>query len=392
MENEGNEVFSMNELLDNVDSSMKKIHEGDIIKGKVISVTENKVLVNIGYISDGIIEREELSDDSEISPMDIVKADDEIFVYVLNVNDEGTVLLSKKRAETAKIWDDFEESLKNDTAIEVTVSEVVNGGVLAYVSGVRAFIPASHLSYRHVENLNDFVGKMVITKVIELDREKEKVVLSVKELEKKENEKKREDLFNTLKKGDMIKGVISRLTPFGAFVDLGGVDGLIHISELSWKRVNNPSEVVTVGEEVEVNVLGVDSTKGRISLGLRNINESPWKKINDNYKVNDIVPGVVIRLMDFGAFVEIEPGIEGLVHISQISDDHIAKPSDVLSPGDKVNVKIIDIKEKEQRISLSIKEAQDRNSEEYLKYNKEPDTGTTIGDLFKDKLSNFKFD
>ena len=186
--------------------------------------------------------------------------------------------------------------------------------------------------------------------------------------------------------------MISRLAPFGAFVDLGGVDGLIHISELSWKRVKDPSEVVTVGDEVQVYVLGVDSEKGRISLGLRDLNESPWKKINDNYKVNDVVPGVIVRLMDFGAFVEIGPGIEGLVHISQISDEHIAKPSSVLTPGEKVNVKIIDIKEKEQRISLSIKDALDRNSEEYLKYKKEPDTGTTIGDLFKDKFSSLKFD
>lgn len=390
-EDQSSEDLSMSDFMDNVDASMKRIHEGDVLKGKVIAVTDNKVLVNIGYISDGIIEREEICDSPEISPRDLVKVNDEIYAYVMVVNDEGTVLLSKKKAEAVKIWDDFEESLEKGTPMEIKISEVVNGGVISFVSGVRAFIPASQLSTRYVENLKDFVGKQVKAKVVELDRDKEKVVFSVKELEKEENEKKREKLLKTIKKGDIIKGVVSRLAKFGAFVDLGGIDGLIHISELSWKRVNDPSEVVEVGDEVEVYVLNVDSVNNRIALGLRNVNENPWKNISSNYKVDTVLDGTVVKLTDFGAFVEIGPGVEGLVHISQISEEHIARPSSVLSVGDVVKVKILEIKENEQRISLSIKDAIEGSNEGLEAYN-EVDNGTTIGDLLKDKLSGLKFD
>lgn len=391
MSNDNEEIFSMNDIMDNIDSSMKKIHEGDVLKGRVISVTDNKVLVNIGYISDGIIEREEICDSPEISPRDLVKVNDEISVYVLVVNDEGTVLLSKKKADGVKIWDEFEDSLQNGTPMDVKVSEAVNGGVVAMVSGVRTFIPASQLSVKYVENLNEYVNKVVTAKVVELDRDKGKVVLSVKELQKKENEKKKRELFRTIKKGDILKGVVSRLAKFGAFVDLGGVDGLIHISEMSWKRVNDPAEIVNVGDEVEVYVLGVDIIKGNISLGLKNVNENPWKDINSNYKVEGIYDGTVVRVTEFGAFVEIGAGIEGLVHISQISDEHITRPSNVLKAGDKVKVKILEIKENEQRISLSIKDAVDTFDSEASNY-KDEDSGTTIGDALKGKLSGLKFD
>lgn len=385
------ENVSMNDLLGNVDATMKRIHEGDVLKGRVISVTDNKVLVNIGYISDGIIEREEICESPEISPKDLVKVDEEIYVYVMVVNDEGTVLLSKKKAEAVKIWDEFEESFKNGKPMDIKVSEVVNGGVVSFVSNVRAFIPASQLSVRYVENLHDFVGKVVTAKVVELDREKGKVVFSVKELEKVENDKKRAALLKTIQKGDVLKGVVSRLAKFGAFVDLGGMDGLIHICELSWKRVNDPSEVVTVGDEVEVYVLNVDAANNKISLGLRNVNENPWKDISSNYKVDTILDGTVVRVTDFGAFVEIGPGVEGLVHISQISDEHITKPSSVLTAGDSVKVKILDIKEKEQRISLSIKEALDGNNVDLESF-KQVDSGSTIGDAVKGILSGLKFD
>jgi small subunit ribosomal protein S1 len=389
--NENEEIFSMGDVMDKVDASMKRIHTGDVLKGRVIAVTDNKVLVNIGYISDGIIEREEMTDNPEISPKELVKINDEIYVYVIDANDEGTVLLSKKKAEAVKIWDDFEESIKNSKPMEIRVSEVVNGGVIAKISGIRAFIPASHLSYKRVENLNDFVGKTVTAKVIELDREKEKVVFSVKELEKKENENKRYELLKTIKKGDIIKGVVSRLAKFGAFVDLGGIDGLVHLSELSWKRVNDPSEIVNVGDEVEVYVLNVDAINNKISLGLRNVNENPWKNVLSNYRVDSIVAGKVVRVTDFGAFVEIGEGVEGLVHISQISDEHIARPSSVLSVGDAVKVKILDIKEAEQRISLSIKDATEGNLESVDEYCNQ-ELGTTIGDALKGKLKDFKFD
>lgn len=390
-ENENDEIFSMGEVMDKVDASMKKIHTGDVLKGRVIAVTDSKVLVNIGYISDGIIEREEMTDNPEISPRDLVKVDDEIYVYVVDANDEGTVLLSKKKAEAVKIWDDFEESIKNNRPMEIRVSEVVNGGVIAKISGIRAFIPASHLSYKRVENLSDFVGKTVTAKVIEFDRDKEKVVFSVKELEKKENENRRNELLRTIRKGDVIKGVVSRLAKFGAFVDLGGIDGLIHLSELSWKRVNDPAEIVNVGDEVEVYVLNVDVVNNKISLGLRNVNENPWKDILSNYKVDSIVAGKVVRLTDFGAFVEIGAGVEGLVHISQISDEHIARPSSVLTVGDVVKVKILDIKAAEQRMSLSIKDAVEGIDEQFDEYSNQ-ELGTTIGDALMGKLKDLKFD
>jgi small subunit ribosomal protein S1 len=388
---EADETFSMGDVMDKVDANMKRIHAGDVLKGTVIAVTDSKVLVNIGYISDGIIEREEICDSPEISPVDLVKVDDIIYVYVIDTNDDGVVLLSKKKAEAVKIWDDFEDSIVKGTPMEVKISEIVKGGAVASVCGVRVFIPASQLSLRYVENLNEFAGKVVMAKVIELDRDKEKVVMSVKELEKIENEIKKNDLLSTIKKGDIRKGVVSRIAKFGAFVDLGGIDGLVHISQLSWGRVNDPSEVVTVGDEVEVYILDVDRQNSKISLGLRNVSENPWKNIYGLFKVESIVEGTVTRTTDFGAFVEIGHGVEGLVHISQISNEHIARPSSVLSSGDKVMVKILEIKEAEQRISLSIKEAQDSGDGGLEEFN-DVDHGTTIGDVLKDKLKNFKFD
>lgn len=397
-ENEKDEIFSMGEIMDKVDASMKRIHAGDVLKGRVIAVTDSKVLVNIGYISDGIIEREEMSDNPEVSPRELVKIDDEIYVYVMDANDEGTVQLSRIKAEAVKVWDDFQESMDSGKPMELKVTEVVNGGVVARISGIRAFIPASHLSLRRVENLNDFVGQTVTAKVLEFDRDKERVVFSVRELEKKENEKKKNELLKTIQKGDVVKGVVSRLAKFGAFVDLGGIDGLVHLTELSWKRVNDPAEVVSVGDEVEVYVLQVDAANSKISLGLRNVNENPWKDIassgNGKLKVDAIVEGKVVRLADFGAFVEIGPGIEGLVHISQISDEHITRPSSILSVGDLVKVKIVDIKEAERRISLSIKDAADIENgsaaDSYMQ--QDEDFGTTIGDALKDKLKGLKFE
>lgn len=393
MANENEEIFSMNQIMDDVDASMKKIHEGDLLKGRVISVTDNKVLVNIGYISDGIIEREEICDNPETSPRDLVKAEDEIFVVVLSTNDEGTVLLSKKKADGMKIWDDFEDSMKNGTPMEVKISEAVNGGAVAIVSGVRVFIPASQLSVNYVENIGVYVNKTVTGRVIDLDRDKSRVVLSVKELEKKANDKKRAELLKTVKKGDILSGKVSRLAKFGAFVDLGGMDGLIHISELSWKRVNDPAEVVSVGDEVEVYVLGVDVVKGNISLGLRKVSENPWNTIAQQYLVDHIYDGKVTRLTDFGAFVEIGSGsgIEGLVHISQISDEHVTKVSSVLKVGDAVRVKVLDIKEKEQKISLSIKDAVESLEGDASDYSSS-ELNTSLGDLLRGKLSGMKFD
>ncbi|NLK98279.1 MAG: 30S ribosomal protein S1 [Epulopiscium sp.] len=382
----------MAQMMDDIEKSMKRIHAGDIVKGKVIKVNEDEVLVNIGYMADGIISKEELSDDENIDPRDLLKPDDEIDVVILQVDDgEGNVILSKKQADQVVVWDELNDYLASGTPFEVTVKEVVKGGVVAPIKGIRAFIPASQLSVNYVEDLNAYVGKTLKVKLIELDKESRKVVLSRKEVEKEERELQKKEIWKTLKKGEKRKGVVTRLAKFGAFVDLGGVDGLIHLSDLSWKRVLDPKEVVAVGDVVEVYVVDFDEKKDRISLALKDIKEDPWNESVKKYKVNDIIKGKVVRTTNFGAFVELEPGVEGLVHISQITDKHIAKVTEVLSVGDEVKAKILEIKPEEKRISLSIREAEDGASEEVMQYTNNEEDGVTIGDILKDKLKGLKF-
>ncbi|MBC8061628.1 MAG: 30S ribosomal protein S1 [Clostridiaceae bacterium] len=384
--------MSMGDMLDSLEGTLKRINSGDVVKGTVISLTEEEVFVNIGFMSDGIISSEELSQDTAIKPKDILKVGDEIEVYILNVNDgEGNVALSLKKAEYYKVWDEFEDSFNKGTLIKVTVAEVVKGGVIAFVKGVRGFIPASQVSASYVENLQEYVGKVLEVKVIELDKENEKVILSRKEVEKVELEEKKSKIWDTLVKGEKRTGVVKRLVKFGAFVDIGGMDGLIHISEMSWKRISDPSEVVSVGDKVEVYIIDFDKSKDRISLGLKEVTENPWNVIFQKIKVGSIVEGTVVNLLDFGAFVEIEAGVEGLVHISNISEERISKPSSVLNIGDKVKVKIIEIDEKSKKIGLSIKDAEFKEEENYASYNNNnSNLGTTIGDLFKDKFKDFK--
>ena len=382
------EEGSMNEAMEQIDKSMKPIHSGDVIEGEVISVSDKEVLVNIGYMTDGIIDRGEISDE-EVNPSEVLKPGDKILVYVEKVNDgEGNVLLSKKKADAIKVWDELEENYNKGTLFEVKVSEIVKGGVVCYIKGVRAFIPASHVSSSFVQDLNEFKGKSLLVKIIEFDDEKQRVVLSRKEVERKEQEVKKGEVWASLKKGERRTGTVSRLAKFGAFVDLGGVDGLIHNSDLSWKRVNHPSEVVKEGDVVEVYVLEFDKDKGRIALGLKDVAQDPWTNAAAKYKVNDVVEGKVVRLADFGAFVEIEPGFDGLVHISQITEEHIAKPAQILNIGDKVKVKILEINGEGKKMALSIKEADTSAQEELAKYNNDNDEGNF---LFADLLKNMKF-
>ena len=385
---------SMVDMLDSLEGALKRIDSGDVVKGTVISLTEEEVFVNIGFISDGIISRDELSADADVKPKDILKVGDEIEVYILNVNDgEGNVALSLKKAEYYKVWDEFEDSLNNGTLIKVKVAEVVKGGVIAFIKGVRAFIPASQLSATYIENLQEYVGKIIEVKVIELDKENKKVILSRREIERVELEEKRNIIWDTLVKGEKRTGEVKRLVKFGAFVDIGGIDGLIHISQMSWKRISDPSEIVSVGDQVEVYIIDFDKAKDRISLGLKEVSQDPWNVIFEKIKVGSIVEGTVVNLLDFGAFVEIEAGVEGLVHISNISEERISKPSSVLNIGDKVKVKIIEIDEKSKKIALSIKDAE-FNEADYSSYSSNSSNSNnsmgTIGDLFKDKFKDFK--
>lgn len=388
MENENIQEVSKDEMVEALEKGIMKINSGDILLGKVISVTEDEVFVNIGYMSDGIISKEEFSNEEGIDPREVVKPGDEIQVYILEVNNgEGNISLSKKRVDGVKIWEDLEKSFTSGVAFEVTVSEVVKGGVLASIKGLRAFIPASQLSLSYVENLDEFVGKTILVKVIELDKEKKKIVLSKRELDKVEAEIEKGNLWDTLKKGEKRMGKVSRLATFGAFVDLGGADGLIHISQLSWKNVKDPSEILTVGDVIEVTVLDFDKEKGRISLGIKDEKLNPWNTIATTYKAGDIVEGTVVRLLDFGAFVQIQSGIDGLVHISQISEDRISKPGDVLNVGDKVSVKILEINEKDKKMSLSMKDA--IKQEDFSMYNNKSEQATTT---LADLLKGFKFE
>ncbi|GAA0723516.1 30S ribosomal protein S1 [Clostridium malenominatum] len=373
---------TMKEFIESIEKSMRKINKGDVVKGTVISLNDEEVLVNIGYMSDGVVPKNELTFEGEVNPHDILKAGEEIFVYILEINDgEGNVLLSKKRADVVKNWDDLEEAFEKKSVLTVKVKEGVKGGVIAFIKGIRAFIPASQISTQYIDNLNNFVGEELKARIIEFDKDKEKLVLSSKEIQLEEKEKSKEKTWNSIKVGEKVSGKVTKLMKYGAFVDLGGVEGLIHINDLSWKKVNKPEEILSAGDEVEVFITDLDRSKNRISLALKDVKDDPWKNVK--YKTGEILEGKVVRLLEFGAIVELEDGIEGLVHISEISDDRILKVDDVLKLGDKVKVKVIDINNEGKKISLSIKNASNPYEEELKKFN-DTEEGFTIGELFKD--------
>lgn len=378
------------DLKEKYEETFVTLKPGEIITGTVVQVNENEVMVNVGYKSDGIIPLHELSAESFASPEEIVKNGDKIDVYVLKIEDkEGNLILSKKRADIKKAWDEIENIYQNKDEIEAEVTEQVKGGLLANVKGLRGFIPASHVALHYVPDLGEYIGKKLKFKIIEVDKKKNRIILSHKIVMEEEQERKRKETWESIKEGQIIKGKVQRLTDFGAFVDVGGVDGLIHISELSWGRVNHPSEVVKEGDEIEVKVLGVDRERGRISLGLKQILPDPWENIEEKYKIGTIITGKVVKLVNFGAFVEVEPGVEGLVHISQISREHIAKPEDVLAVGQEIKAKILDITPEEHKMSLSIREAEGsdynrKQNETAINSEKNERSGVTIGEMFGD--------
>lgn len=383
---------SMEDFEKEIDNTFVKLAEGDIVEGKVLSVTDTELLVNIGFISDGIVPSEEIVHDQDSSLKEMYKENDTIKAQVIDLHDgEGNVLLSIKKADQIIIWDELTDAFKNNSTITVTVKEAVKGGLSCTIKGIRAFMPGSRISVNYVENLKEYVGKELKVKVIDFDAESKNVVVSRKEIEKEELYKKKREILANINKNDRLSGVVKRITNFGAFVDIGGIDGLVHINDLSWKRVKHPSEVVSVGDNVEVYVLDVNKEKERISLGLKNINDDPWLNIKQKYTEGNIYQGTVVRLISFGAFVMLEGGIEGLVHISEIADKRIEKPEDVLEIGDKVTVKLLGIDEKGKKIKLSIKEAKDEvNKEEFNKFNDDSDISTSLKDVFKGIMDNFK--
>ena len=347
-----------------LDDSLVTLRTGQIVKGTVISVSDaGEVSVNLGYKSDGIIARSEFSDDESVDPADVVKPGDEIEVFVIRVNDgDGNVQLSKKRVDADKNYAAIEEAFNNGTTVKGKVIEQVKGGLIATVSGARVFVPSSQISNRYVEDLSAFIGNEYEFEVLEYDRSKRRIVVGRKALVQKEIDAKRAEVFASLHVGDRIKGKVSRIVEFGAFVDVGGVDGLIHISEMSWGRVKKVSDVLNVGDDVTVTVLDVNPEKGKISLSLKDLDQDPWKDAADKYAVGNVVTGKVVRMVPFGAFVELEEGVDGLVHISQIAYKHVEKPEDELEIGQEIQAKVTELDLDAKKISLSIKETLERPS------------------------------
>jgi small subunit ribosomal protein S1 len=348
-------------LVPNYDATIKPFEEGDVVSGEVVRIDKDEVLVDIGYKSEGVIPSTELSIRRSVDPAEEVSLGEHVDALVLTKEDqEGRLVLSKKRARFEKAWRKIEAAAESGEPVEGTVIEVVKGGLILDL-GVRGFLPASLVDIRRVHNLDEFKGQTLETKVIELNRSRNNVVLSRRAVLEEERKEVREQILGRLQPGMVVEGKISNIVDFGAFVDLEGIDGLIHISELSWSHVNHPSEVLSVGEIVRVKVLDIDRERQRISLGLKQTQEDPWRRVLDEYKPGDALEGKVTKVVAFGAFVEIVPGVEGLVHISELAEHHVENPSEVVSPGDQVWVRILEIDESRRRISLSIKRAESQN-------------------------------
>ena len=342
-------------LVPNYDATMISFKEGDVVNGKVVRIDKDEVLVDIGYKSEGVIPSNELSIRKSVDPGDEVSLGEEVDALVLTKEDqEGRLILSKKRARFEKAWRRIEAAAESGEPVEGTVIEVVKGGLILDL-GVRGFLPASLVDIRRVHNLDEFMGQKLECKVIELNRSRNNVVLSRRAVLEEERKEVREQILGRLQSGQIVDGKISNIVDFGAFVDLDGIDGLIHISELSWSHVNHPSEVVAIGDTVRVKVLDIDRDRQRISLGLKQTQEDPWQSVVDSHKTGDVLEGKVTKVVAFGAFVEILPGVEGLVHISELADHHVENPSEVVEPGTELKVKILEVDEERRRLSLSIK-------------------------------------
>ncbi|HKA66328.1 MAG TPA: 30S ribosomal protein S1 [Solirubrobacterales bacterium] len=348
-------------IVPNYAATMVSFEEGDVVNGKVVRIDKDEVLVDIGYKAEGVIPSNELSIRKSVDPAEEVELGEEIDALVLTKEDaEGRLILSKKRARFEKAWRRIEVAADSGEPVEGSVIEVVKGGLILDL-GVRGFLPASLVDIRRVHNLDEFMGQTLECKVIELNRSRNNVVLSRRAVLEEERKEVREQILGRLEPGQVVEGKISNIVDFGAFVDLDGIDGLIHISELSWSHVNHPSEVVAIGDTVRIKVLDIDRDRQRISLGLKQTQEDPWQRVISTHRPGDVLEGTVTKVVAFGAFVEILPGVEGLVHISELADHHVENPSEVVEPGTALNVKILEIDEERRRLSLSIKRVEGQN-------------------------------
>ncbi len=329
--------------------------DGDIVEGEVVRIDKDEVLVDIGYKSEGLIPSNELSIRKGADPTEIVELGQHVEALVLQKEDaDGRLILSAKRAAFEKAWNRIEEAYNDQRIVEGPVIEVVKGGLIIDI-GLRGFLPASLVDIRRVRNLDSFLGQKLECKVIELNRSRNNVVLSRRAVLEEERKEERERILTDLEEGQIVKGTVSNLVDFGAFVDLEGIDGLIHISELSWNHVDHPSEVVEVGEEVEVKVLEVDRDRERISLGLKQTRKDPWQEIVEQVEVGGQIKGRITKLVSFGAFVEVAEGVEGLIHISELAEHHVETPDEIVRSGDEVDARIIDVDAKRRRLSLSLR-------------------------------------
>ncbi len=352
-----NDIGNQDDLIAAIEATIKDFNDGDIVSGTIVKVDRDEVLLDIGYKTEGVIPSRELSIKHDIDPNEVVTVGDEVEALVLQKEDkEGRLILSKKRAQYERAWGDIEKIKDEDGVVEGTVIEVVKGGLIMDI-GLRGFLPASLVEMRRVRDLDPYIGQKLEAKIIELDKNRNNVVLSRRSWLEQTQSAVRQNFLTELKKGQVRKGVISSIVNFGAFVDLGGVDGLVHVSELSWKHIDHPNEVVQVGDEVTVEVLEVDLDRERVSLSLKATQEDPWQHFARTHQMGQIVPGRATKLVPFGAFVRVEEGIEGLVHISELAERHVEIPEQVVQIGDQVMVKIIDIDLERRRISLSLKQA-----------------------------------
>ncbi len=352
MENEK----TMQDLLDAYEGGFKAPRRGDVIEGKVVMVNDHEIVVNIGYKSDGIIPKDEVNGADEAALTDMFEEGQELDVYVLKTdNGDGNVLLSTKRLVIDQDFKDLEPIYESGEPISVVVKQIVKGGVIAYYKNVRGFIPASHLSLRYEKDTGKYMGTTMNVKVIEYDKRKKRAVFSRKEILRVEQSEKREQFFNNIEEGQIIDGVVKRLANFGAFVDIGGFDGLVHISEITYGRIKSPNEFLKPNQEVKVKVLRIDQEKEKISLSIKKTKPNPWDEAAVKYAVGSTHVGRVVNMTDFGAFVELEPGVEGLVHISQISLERIEKPSDILTENHSYDFEVLEIDTVEKKIKLSRK-------------------------------------
>ena len=388
-------------LLEEALNSVKEFKVGDVVKGEVLTIDEsNQVIVGIENTGvEGVVPVRELSVNAD-KVADTYKAGDMLDLVVIarigSDKEGGSYLLSQRRLEARRVWNEIEDKFKAGETIKAPVTQVVKGG-LVVDAGVRGFVPASMVSDHFVEDLNQFKGQELELKIVEIEPSDNRLILSRKELVQAEREAKRQAVMEKLVAGDVVEGKVARLTNFGAFIDLGGVDGLVHVSEISYERVNKPADALKVGQEVKVKVLSVDAEKGRISLSIKQTLPEPWEQVPEQVAEGDVLEGIVKRLTSFGAFVEVLPGVEGLVHISQISHKHIATPNEVLTSGEKVQVKVLSVDAADHRLALSIKALQEKpavekkeaapKKEEKVEIPEE-DTGFTLGDIVGDQLKD----